>query len=62
MAVAVIVRGWPSAVSLFQHLHRRLGIGDGANIRRFPESSEGRRDRLLRERRGDPRGHRRGVP
>ena len=44
MAVAVIPMGWLSAVSLFQHLHRRLGIGDGAHSAKFAETSEWRRD------------------
>ncbi|CAK0794640.1 unnamed protein product, partial [Prorocentrum cordatum] len=47
MSVAVIPMGWLSAVGLFQHLHRRLGIGDGPPSARFAESSEWRRDRPL---------------
>ena len=41
--VRVIPMGWLSAVSLFQHIHRRLGFV-GA---KFPEGSEFRRDRKL---------------
>ncbi|CAK0812349.1 unnamed protein product [Prorocentrum cordatum] len=47
MAVAVIPMGWLSAVSLFQHLHRRLGIGDGPHSAGFEEKVEWRRDRPL---------------
>ncbi|CAK0803605.1 unnamed protein product, partial [Prorocentrum cordatum] len=47
MAVAVIPMGWLSAVSLFQHLHRRLGIGDGPRRAGFEEKVEWRRDRPL---------------
>ncbi|CAK0897785.1 unnamed protein product [Prorocentrum cordatum] len=47
MAVAVIPMGWLSAVSLFQHLHRRLGIGDGPHSAGLEEKVEWRRDRPL---------------
>ena len=45
LAACVIPMGWLNAVSLFQHLHRRLGLRpypDGAG---FEESMEWRRDR-----------------
>ncbi|CAK0876192.1 unnamed protein product [Prorocentrum cordatum] len=47
MAVAVTPMGWLSAVSLFQHLHRRLGIGDGPRSAGFDKKVERRRDRPL---------------
>eukprot|EP00959_Pyramimonas_sp_CCMP1952_P462334 9483063-Pyramimonas_sp.AAC.1 len=47
MAVAVIPMGWLSAVSLFQHLHRRLGIGDGPHSAGPDKKVEWRRDRPL---------------
>ena len=50
LSVAVIPMGWISAVSLFQHLHRRLGISRAPLGAGFPEEMELRRDRPLPQR------------
>lgn len=42
---AVIPMGWLNAVSLFQHLHRRLGLSKPPIGSGFPEHKEWRRDR-----------------
>ena len=42
LAVCVVPMGWASAVALFQHLHRRMGI-----TRSLPDGRELRRDRPL---------------
>ena len=47
MCVCVIPMGWLSAVSLFQHLHRRLGVGPEGLSAGFEKEAEWRRDRPL---------------
>lgn len=50
---AVIPMGWLSAVSLFQHLHRRLGVGPKPLGAGFAAESEWRRDRAIPQAAGD---------
>ena len=45
LSCAVIPMGWLLAVSLFQHLHRRLGFGEFPFGASFPGELEWRRDR-----------------
>eukprot|EP00438_Fugacium_kawagutii_P024959 Skav213216 [mRNA] locus=scaffold2826:647978:650839:- [translate_table: standard] len=50
VASAVIPMGWLNAVSLFQHLHRRLGMANKPIGSGFPQEIEWRRDRPVPQR------------
>eukprot|EP00438_Fugacium_kawagutii_P035486 Skav230564 [mRNA] locus=scaffold2372:215072:220645:- [translate_table: standard] len=50
VASAVIPMGWLNAVSLFQHLHRQLGMSDEPVGAGFPPELEWRRDRPVPQR------------
>lgn len=47
LAAKVIPMGWINSVSLFQHLHRRLGLSEFPVGAGFAEDSEMRRDRAI---------------
>ena len=47
LAASVIPMGWLNAVSLFQHLHRQIGMSEAPVGAGHPEESEWRRDRPI---------------